>query len=87
MNNQIPWRAAILLNVYPPNYVEVALPGSTQTMRVTTSPLDIECLQLFQKGTVLLAQILQGVLVDWTFSIRVGDTKPPQLPGDEWKNA
>jgi hypothetical protein len=59
----------------------------TATVLRVDNSVDLDCLELFPPGTILLAQIDGGKMLDWTLAPRKGPgpIPPDCLPGDEWK--
>jgi hypothetical protein len=90
----IPWNPFVFLqapdfiksSLAPRSIVDVVIPGSGQPIRVTAKELDVECLRLFPRGTMMLMQIEHGALVDWTLCPQKDLGHGYTLPGDEWKD-
>lgn len=72
----------------PQFFVEILIPGASQPMWVGAGALDVECLELFPRGTMMLMQVYHGRLLDWTLHPKTyyGYKEPP-ISGEEWKDA
>ncbi len=85
----IPWSPLVLLLVFQssPRQIDFAVPGSAMPMRLCATEEDAACLELFSRGTLILAQVDKSTLLDWTLAPTRTMGKPPREDGEFWKDA